>query len=35
MVGREVVKLLSSTTKNVNIKAAGRSVESVKRAVNS
>jgi uncharacterized protein YbjT (DUF2867 family) len=35
MVGREVVKLLSSTTRNVNIKAAGRSVENVKRAVNS
>jgi uncharacterized protein YbjT (DUF2867 family) len=35
MVGREVVKLLSSTTRNVNIKAAGRSVENVKRAINS
>jgi uncharacterized protein YbjT (DUF2867 family) len=35
MVGREIVKLLSSTTRNVNIKAAGRSVENVKRAVNS
>jgi NADP-dependent 3-hydroxy acid dehydrogenase YdfG len=35
MVGREVVKLLSSATRNVNIKAAGRSVENVKRAVNS
>jgi uncharacterized protein YbjT (DUF2867 family) len=36
MVGREVVKqLLRSTTKNVNIKAAGRSVENVNRVVNS
>lgn len=36
MVGSEVVKqLLRSTTKDVNIKAAGRSVENVKRVVNS
>jgi uncharacterized protein YbjT (DUF2867 family) len=36
MVGREVVKqLLRNTTKNVNIKAAGRSVENVNRVVNS
>jgi uncharacterized protein YbjT (DUF2867 family) len=35
MVGREVVKQLSSTTKDVSIKAGGRSVESVKRVVNS
>jgi uncharacterized protein YbjT (DUF2867 family) len=36
MVGREVVKqLLRSTTKDVNIKAGGRSVENVKRVVNS
>jgi uncharacterized protein YbjT (DUF2867 family) len=36
MIGSEVVKqLLRSTTKNVNIKAGGRSVENVKRVVNS
>jgi uncharacterized protein YbjT (DUF2867 family) len=36
MVGSEVVKqLLRSTTKDVSIKAAGRSVENVKRVVNS
>jgi uncharacterized protein YbjT (DUF2867 family) len=36
MVGGEVVKqLLRSITKDVNIKAAGRSVENVKRVVNS
>jgi uncharacterized protein YbjT (DUF2867 family) len=36
MVGCEVVKqLLRNTTKNVNIKAAGRSVENVNRVVNS
>jgi uncharacterized protein YbjT (DUF2867 family) len=36
MVGREVVKqLLRNTTKDVNIKAAGRSVENVNRVVNS
>jgi uncharacterized protein YbjT (DUF2867 family) len=36
MVGLEVVKqLLRSITKNVNIKAAGRSIENVNRVVNS
>jgi uncharacterized protein YbjT (DUF2867 family) len=36
MVGGEVVKqLLRSTTKDVSIKAAGRSIENVNRVVNS
>ena len=35
MVGREVVKQLSSTTKDVSIKATGRSIENVNRVVNS
>jgi uncharacterized protein YbjT (DUF2867 family) len=34
MVGREVVKQLSGVTRNVSIKAAGRSIENVKGVVN-
>ena len=34
MVGHEVVKELSSTTRDVSIKAGGRSIENVKKAIN-
>lgn len=34
MVGHEVVKQLSSTTRDVSIKAGGRSIENVKKAIN-
>src|ERR687892_1110597 len=35
MVGKELVKELSTNTKNIRIKAAGRSEENVKRIINS
>lgn len=35
MVGKELVKELSTNTKNIHVKAAGRSVENVKRILNS
>ncbi len=34
MVGHEVVKQLSSTTRDVSIKAGGRSIENVKKVIN-